>query len=223
MYPGGGAGAATMKEEAGTYAVSKHFVHTEQGPGRVKRVTAAVVVNDREVAEVGKPVAWRARTQEEMHRMEALAQGALGFDEKRGDVVTMENVGFSSNVPEVKAAGVGRVIEEAKGLVGSQPGLMKTAVLGLLGLLVVLFVLKPMAGQVVATLKEPMLLERTETKMLTAEAPVAADPVEVPVGETRFKGLTGDSVFDQVSEHVRREPAQSTRLLQAWIGGVEEG
>ncbi len=150
--------------------MSKHFVHTDEGPGRVRRVTAAVVVNDREVAEAGKPVVWRARTQEEMHRMEALAQGAVGFDEKRGDVVTMENVGFSSNVPEVKAAGVGKVLEEAKGLAGSQPGLVKTGVLGVLGLLVVLLVLRPLAGQVVATLKEPALLERTETKMLAAEA-----------------------------------------------------
>ena len=226
VYPGGATGPVTTKEETGTYAVTKHFVHTEQGPGRVRRVTVAVVVNDREVAEVGKPVVWRARTQEEMHRMESLAQGAVGFDDKRGDVVTVENVGFSSNVPEVQAAGVGKVLEEAKGLAGSQPGLVKTGVMGLLGLLVVLLVLKPMAGQVVATLKEPAMLERTETKMLSAEtaAPAgAAASAEVPVGEPQFKAITGESVFEQVSAHVRREPAQSTRLLQAWIGGVEEG
>ncbi len=225
VYPGGTLGPMTIKEESGTYAVTKHSVHTEQGPGRVRRVTAAVVVNDREVAELGKPVVWRARTQEEMHRMEALAQGAVGYEEKRGDVVTMENVGFSSNVPEVKTAGVGKVLEEAKGLAGSQPGLVRTAVLGVLGLAVVLLVLKPMAGQVVATLKEPLLLERTETKMVSAETDEVAAQVktaEAPAGEKRFKAITGDSVFDQVSEHVRKEPAQSTRLLQAWIGGVDE-
>ncbi len=228
VYPGGGTGGATMKEETGTYAVSKHFVHTEQGPGRVRRVTAAVVVNDREVAgEVGKPAVWRARTQEEMRRMEALAQGAVGFDEKRGDVVTMENVGFSSNVPEVKAAGMAKVMEEARGLAGSQPGLVKTGMLGVLGLLVVLLVLKPMAGSVVAVMKEPMLLERTETKLIAATAaePAAAGAAAaaLPAGEVRFMGITGESVFEKVSEQVRKEPAQSTRLLQAWIGGEQEG
>ena len=229
VYPGGPMGGATTKEESGTYAVTKHFVHTEQGPGRVKRVTAAVVVNDREVSEAGKPMAWRPRTQEEMHRLEMLAQGAVGFDEKRGDVVTMENVGFSSNVPEVRAAGVGRVLEEAGSWVRSQPGLMKTGVLGVLGLMVVLLVLKPVAGQVVATLKEPLVLrsEVTETKLIAAEAAASATSgtpeTPVAVGEKRFTALTGESVFEQVSQHVRREPAQSTRLLQAWIGGVEEG
>ena len=219
VYPGGNTAGATTKEETGTYAVSKHFVHTELGPGRVRRVTAAVVVNDREVIEAGKPTAWRARTQEEMRRMTVLAQGAVGFEEKRGDVVTMENVGFSSNVPEVKAAGMAKVMDEAKGLAGSQPGLVKTAVLGVLGLLVVMLVLKPMAGSVVTAMKEPLLLERAETKMLAESAMPAA---ALPVGEVRFTGITGESVFEKVSEQVRKEPGQSTRLLQAWIGGEEE-
>ena len=29
-------------------------------------------------------------------------------------------------------------------------------------------------------------------------------------------------IFEHVSEHIRREPAQSTRLLEAWIGSSEE-
>jgi flagellar M-ring protein FliF len=29
-------------------------------------------------------------------------------------------------------------------------------------------------------------------------------------------------VFERVSEHIRREPTQSTRLLESWIGGAED-
>jgi len=29
-------------------------------------------------------------------------------------------------------------------------------------------------------------------------------------------------MFEQVAEHIRREPVQSTRLLEAWIGSTEE-
>ena len=48
VYPQQGYGAGqSIREENGTYGVSKHVVHTEQAPGRVRRVTAAVVVNDR--------------------------------------------------------------------------------------------------------------------------------------------------------------------------------
>ena len=48
VYPQQGAGQGqSLHEENGTYGVTKHLVHTEQGPGRVRRVSAAVVVNDR--------------------------------------------------------------------------------------------------------------------------------------------------------------------------------
>ena len=104
------------------------------------------------------------------------------------------------------------------------------------------FVFKPVAGQVVATLKEPMLLEATQTTraMLTAEAVNADMPVLAAQGERaalsepataqnspepmrrRSAPAAAEEVFQQVAEHIRREPGQSTRLLEAWIGGEEK-
>lgn len=230
VYPGGATGPTAMKEESGTFAVSRHTVHVQAGPGRIQRVSAAVVVNDRPLLEPGKPAAWRPRSTDEMHRLELLAQSAVGFDAKRGDVVTMENVGFSSNQPELKAAGMDKVLDEAKGLASAQPGLLRTAMLGGLGLILVLFVLRPVAGQVVATLREPVLLERgevTETRMLSAvETPAAEPAAEEPrqiAAAPVYTPVNGDSMLKQVSEHIRREPAQSTRLLEAWIGATDEG
>ena len=105
VYPqNGNGGGQSMKQESGTYAVTRHLTHSEAGPGRVRRITAAVVVNDRMLtdgAAKGPKTVWKPRTQDEMHRLEQLAQAAVGFDEKRGDQVVMENVSFSSNAPEV--------------------------------------------------------------------------------------------------------------------------
>ena len=111
MYPQQSAQGQSVHEESGTYAVTKHLVHTEQGPGRVRRVTAAVVVNDRSMTEgVGKlaHAVWKPRSADEMRRLEELAQAAVGFDAKRGDQVVMENVSFSTNAPEVAPAAMER-------------------------------------------------------------------------------------------------------------------
>src|SRR3984885_4726061 len=106
VYPQQSAGQGqSLQEENATYGVTKHLVHTEQGPGRIKRVSAAVVVNDRSVAEgTGKQerTEWKPRSAEEMHRLEELAQAAVGFDARRGDLVVIENVSFSTNAPAVK-------------------------------------------------------------------------------------------------------------------------
>ena len=98
---------------------------------------------------------WKPRTSEEMRRLEGLAKAAVGFDEKRGDEVAMENVSFSSNVPEAKSAGPAQMLEQAKGLLNAQPGMMKLVVTGACwAARGVLFVAaKHVANQVVVTLR----------------------------------------------------------------------
>jgi flagellar M-ring protein FliF len=231
VYPQQGAGLGqSLHEENGTYGVTKHLVHTAQGPGRVRRVSAAVVVNDRSVSEgTGKleHVVWKPRSADEMHRLEVLAQAAVGFDARRGDQVVMQNVSFSTNAPEVKPPAMDKLMEEARGLLHTQPNLMRTAVIGICGVLLVLFVLRPVASQVTATLREPMLLPAgvntafEERDEMTATQNVPAEETFLPRPRSRTHQLQ-QGIFEHVSEHIRREPAQSTRLLEAWIGSSYE-
>jgi flagellar M-ring protein FliF len=230
IYPQQGAGQGqSLHEENGTYGVTKHLVHTEQGPGRVRRVSAAVVVNDRSVTEgTGKleHAVWKPRSADEMHRLEELAQAAVGYDARRGDQVVMQNVSFSTNAPEIKPPTMDRLMDETHGLLHTQPGLMRTAVIGICGVLLVLFVLRPVATQVTATLREPMLLPAGAIVGSAFEgeaAPQNDEDEEVLLPRPRSKThQLQQGIFEHVSEHIRREPAQSTRLLEAWIGSSEE-
>jgi flagellar M-ring protein FliF len=150
-----------VKQESGTYAVSKHTTHLEMGPGRVGRITAAVLVNDRLATEgAGKSLktVWKPRTPDEIHRLEELAQAAVGYDQKRGDQVVIQNMSFDSNSPEAPAPILDRVSDGAKGFLRTQPNLIKTLVLGLCGVLLVMFVLRPVARQAIETMKEPVML-----------------------------------------------------------------
>jgi flagellar M-ring protein FliF len=229
VYPQQGNGAGqSVREESGTYGVTKHTIHSEEGPGRVRRITAAVVVNDRAVVEgAGKTqhTEWKPRSAEEMRRLEQLAQAAVGFDTRRGDQVVVENVSFSSNSPELKPPVMEQVMEQARSLARTQPGLAKTLILGFCAVLLVLCVLRPMARQVIEALREPALLaggdgmlETTQAPTLSSEAVV--DPFALP-GKTKEQ-MQHQGIFEQVAEHIRREPVQSTRLLEAWIGSSEE-
>jgi flagellar M-ring protein FliF len=162
-----------------------------------------------------------------MRRLEELARAAVGFDAKRGDEVAMENVSFSSNAPEMKPPVMDRVMEEARALLHSQPGLMRTAMIGLCGVLLVLFVLRPVAKQVTATLREPALLTAGTSAVAVLEEPVGEpllepEKIALPVRVKSKAQLEQQGIFEYVSEHIRREPAQSTRLLEAWIGSHEE-
>lgn len=160
-----------------------------------------------------------------MRRLEELAQAAVGFDARRGDQVVMQNVSFSTNAPEVKPPMMERLMEQVRGLLHAQPGLMRTLMVGVCGVLLVVFVLRPVAAQMTATLREPMLLPAGTGLMEQREELTAQnDPAEetlLPRAKSKTHQLQ-QGIFDHVSEHIRREPAQSTRLLEAWIGSSEE-
>lgn len=224
----------SMKQESGTYAVTRHMTHSEAGAGRVRRITAAIVVNDRmqtDTAAKSPKTLWKPRTPDEMHRLEQLAQAAVGFDEDRGDQVVMENVSFSSNAPETPVTGMDKTLEQARSLLATQPATLKTAIIGLLGIMVVMLVLKPVAGQVVATMKQPLLL--TSGPVLEVEEPRAIRPgmrrPNIEAGSESAAPLNADSstpvpspdqaprIFDEVSNHIKRDPVHSARLLEAWI------
>jgi flagellar M-ring protein FliF len=216
-----------MTEETGSYAVTRHLLHSEQGPGQVKRVTAAVVVNDRmETEGWGKQAhaVWKPRSADEMQRLEQLARAAVGFDAARGDQVVIENVGFSANQPEVMPVGMAKVMDETDTVLHAQPGLLKTVCCAIVGLVLVLTVLKPMALHMMTALNQ--------APALALPAPNGAQAGSRGAGTRTFGqpgGNGGQSfvlpkrpsdaqgMYEQISEQIRREPAQSTRVLESWI------
>jgi flagellar M-ring protein FliF len=179
-----------------------------------------------------------------MHRLEELAQAAVGYDAKRGDQVVIENMSFSGNAPEPPAPILDRVTDGAKGFLRTQPNLLRTVMIGLCGLLLVMFVLKPVGQQVLETLKEPVMLAPGARPLGSLEAGGAGGAVS---GETTVKhigsgseppgtittslaeGMPGkrksknspQAIFDAITENIKTDPAQSTRLLQGWIAAPE--
>jgi flagellar M-ring protein FliF len=93
-----------------------------------------------------------------------------------------------------------------------------------------LFVLRPVARQVTATLKEPLMLPAGSAVAGVIERPgEQGEAMETAMAEetllSRPRSKTyqlQQGIFEHVSEHIRRDPAQSTRLLEAWIGSSGE-
>jgi flagellar M-ring protein FliF len=224
VYPQSGlrGGEETATDESGSYAVSRHQSHFEQGPGRIRRVTAAVVVNDRMSSEgTGKAehTVWKPRSAEEMQQLEQLAKAAVGFDATRGDEVVLENMGFSTNMPEIKGPPMQRLMDETSSLLNTQPGLLKTLSVLVLGLLLVMLVLKPMTRQMMTTLSQtpPLALSAGH-----GGAEAGGIGGRATGGLTAGRVIDAQGLYEHVSAQIRKEPAQSTRLLESWISESSE-
>jgi flagellar M-ring protein FliF len=212
VYPKQTTGPESAKTEADTYAPSKTVKHVVESPGKVGRMTAAIVVNDRLIAPAlkNKAAVWQPRSVDELRHLTALAQAAVGFDTARGDTLTVEDLAFAANRPEPPAP----IAEQALGAVESSPELVRYTALLLGVLAVLLFGVRP-ALRHAGTLLQSSAAAR---ELPAAAAPAAAAALSPPGSpEAEAERLRTQAIFDQVAEHMKREPTQSSRLLQSWI------
>ena len=212
VYPQQSTPPQTAKTESGTYGASKTVRHKVENPGRVRRLTAAIVVNDRQLqtATKDKAAVWQSRSPDEIRNLTALAQAAVGFDTSRGDMLTVEDLAFDDNRAQPPVSPVGRALSVAE----NSPVLIKYAAL-LTGILVVMaFGVRPALRRVGSAAAMPAKGAARELPGHAGTAPKSAlSQPEAPDPER----TRAQEIFEQVSGHLKREPAQSSRLLQSWI------
>jgi flagellar M-ring protein FliF len=211
VYPKQTTQPQISKTESGTYGVSKTVRHFVESPGKVHRLTAAIVVNDRLIQAQSKTTAakWQPRPPDELRNFTALAQAAVGFDASRGDVVTVQDLSFEENRAQPVPSAPAQVLSKLEG----SPLLVKYLSL-LIGLMVVLvFGVRPALRKTVAELKgvapnEPSRgANAAHQATLPPPEPAMPDPGRIRTQE----------IFEQVSRQIKKEPTQSSRLLQSWI------
>ena len=209
VYPQPNAPPESAKSESSTYGASRTVRHTVENPGRVRRMTAAIVVNDRmmQAAAMGKPAVWQSRSPDELRNLTALAQAAVGFDPGRGDLLTVEDLAFDENRALPPVSPVSRTLEAAE----SSPLLVKYAALLAAILAVMAFGVRPALRRMAAAAASAPPVSR-ELPAGRAAPLGPPEPPAVPPERSRAQ-----QILEEVSGHLKREPAQSSRLLQSWI------
>ena len=213
VYPQQSTAPQSAKTESGTYGASKTVRHVIENPGQVRRMTAAIVVNDRlaQPASKGKAAEWKPRTGEELSNLTALAQAAVGFNPARGDLLTVEDLAFDENRSVQPVSVTGQVLETAE----NSPLLIKYAALLAGLLLVVSFGVRPALRHAGSAPKGAGKGAVRELPGHAAAAPVVLKPPEP--AEVDPERARTQQIFEEVSDHLKREPTQSSRLLQSWI------
>src|SRR4051794_16910748 len=82
-------------EEIVNYEISRSTKTEITEAGRVKRVSAAVLVDGSYAKNEKGEVAYQPRAKEELDRIAALVRSAIGFDQKRGDQIEIVNLRFA--------------------------------------------------------------------------------------------------------------------------------
>ena len=112
-------------------------------PGAIRKVSVAVMVDGIVGTGADGTQTWAPRPAEEMETLGQLVRSAIGFDEARGDTVTIESLQFSPAPDQgTLAESTGSGFLEIRG-----GRLAQLGVLGAIVLALILFVIRPMTAR----------------------------------------------------------------------------
>jgi len=213
--PQGEDATQSSKTESSTFVVNKVIRHTLQPAGRIRRISAALVVDDvtETKEESGKrTVATRKRTPEELKEIQALAFSAIGLDSSRGDSLVVQNLSFPSEEGEKLSPPT--PMQRVTTLVNDYSIPIRYLSLLMLFLLVYWLLLRPIKRQASTAFKE-----------LSVRSAAAGNPALAGGRGELTGGAASEAsgaqelalVLKRQVERAKAEPASASRVIQAWL------
>ncbi|WP_082765383.1 MULTISPECIES: flagellar basal-body MS-ring/collar protein FliF [unclassified Phenylobacterium] len=234
--------ASGRTDSTTNYEISKTVRTEVQEPGTVKRLSVAVAVDGATAAgKDGKPGEYTPRSAEEMQRIEQLVRTAVGYNQERGDQVSVINVKFPT-------------VDEGAGVVASSPLMgfdkndimraVELGVLALVGVLMIFFVARPLlsggggkkgaagamggggalvgpAGQITRVMVtpdgQPMQIGADGSQLALPGPGGGGDDAHARIDMARVDGQVRASAVKKVSEFVERHPDESVAILRSWL------
>jgi flagellar M-ring protein FliF len=199
---GGGDNSSSQNSETRervNYEVSETEREITRAPGAIKRVTVAVLVNDANVTDEAGQTRLVPRAEEELNALRELTASAVGFDEARGDQITIKSMSLQSIAP-VGTTASASVFDRLHFDVMS---LIQMSVLAIVTLILGLFILRPLL------LKTPA---PTPAPALPPAEPEPATPAligELEADDMTMPDLPMISAFDDGSDQLPGLPALS--------------
>jgi flagellar M-ring protein FliF len=210
----------SSKRSVRNYELDKTVSHTRLATGTVRRLSIAVVVDNRQELDENDELVSKPWAEDELNRFTTLVKEAVGFDAQRGDTVNIVNSSFVPP-PEAEALPEPSLMQ--------QPWIWDVArqAVGALGVLIVVFgVLKP----VMRSLADKGAQSLQATAMLPAAA--AAGDVAGAGAEDRLS-LSGanpqqaqlaapqmgyEQHLDTARSAVGEDPKRVAQVVRNWVG-----
>jgi flagellar M-ring protein FliF len=231
----GAAGAATPRdqsrksEEVVNYEISKSTKTEVTEGGRVNRVSVAVLVDGSYGKNDKGEQVYQPREKEEVDRIAALVRTAIGFDQKRGDQVEVVNLRFadvpSTFIPE--PTGIMSYLQCTKDDVMHWIELLVMAVLGLL---VMLFVVRPLVRKVISSEQLAAPQAAIAAALAGGDVPAAlaagatAEDLKANPSQTakmidiaQVQGQVHAQSVQKVGELAEKNPSETVSILRTWL------
>jgi flagellar M-ring protein FliF len=200
----------SSRTDNNTYGVNKTTRHLIEPAGGIRRLTAAVVLDDAvdRQQQNGKWVETRhKRRPEELRMITELAQAAIGFSSDRGDVISVQNLAFDR--PEADTPEPATLLDRTRKGMNDLSSAIRYGALLALFILVYLLMIRPIQKRVLATQVPALAASNTKPLAKPEEEGMLESPASLAQRSVLLK--------KQLAEFVRAEPESSTTAVRAWL------
>jgi flagellar M-ring protein FliF len=228
--------ARTETREVTNFEVSEVRRERQRPAGSIKRISVAVLLGGVWEPSVDGPPVWRAQSDAELAAIRNLVQSAIGFDEQRGDNITVESLPMQSGAGTSAA----EVAPGVAALFFSQLRYLAQALaLVAIAFLVIWFLARPiLSGRPSPEKTEPAALSaepgpaalagpgpepRQALQLMTAaEAAIPSGPLVA--GRPEDEAASHGRAVMALTSAVDRDPEVALRTLRHWLkdGANEE-
>jgi len=206
---GGTAGGGSKNDETLNYEVSRSTSRTIEPVGALSKVSVAILVDGKyEAAAPGKDgqaakAKYVPRSPDELQKIDALVKGAVGFNQDRGDQISIQNIPFQDADETVGSA------ESTKWWMNPFfLTLFKNLLIALGFLALMMFVVKPMLNTL-RSARPPRL------DILEAIVPEAQEKMSA---SERAQLAMHMAEQQELMEKAKTNPYQVAQILQNWLG-----
>jgi flagellar M-ring protein FliF len=209
-------------EEIVNYEISKTTKTEVIEGGRINRVSVAVLVDGTYGKNDKGDITYQPRSKEEIDQIAALVRTAIGFDQKRGDQVEVVNLRFA----ETPATPISEPSGWLAALQLTKDDIMRAiemVVMGLLGLVVLFMVVRPLVRRVLAPEERALALPAAGAGQLTdalaAEAVKAAEPTATAkmIDIAQIQGQVHAQSVQKVGELADKNPSEAVSIIRQWM------
>jgi len=206
---GGTLGASSRREAVTNYEVDKTVRVTRNATGNVKRLSAAVVLNHRVVTAPNGKTTSTPLSNEEIEKLTALVQEAIGFSKDRGDSVKLINTPFK--VDALPKAAADLPVWKQDWLIDLVRSGATPAALVLVALIAVFGFVKPALKAALP----PAGPQRGNLDVL-ADEPVALSGAN---SAPRLEAPRAAANLNTAREVAKQNPAAVANIVRGWVKG----
>ncbi|MCB6177931.1 flagellar M-ring protein FliF [Rhodobacter sp. Har01] len=225
-----GQSQSSETRERVNYEVSETQRELTRGPGGIRRLTVAVLVDGQMITAPDGTVTWQPRTDEELTALRELVGSAVGLDEARGDVLTLKSMEFT--LPPVEGTEAPTSLIPPLGPIDVMSAI-QIAALALVSLILGLFVVRPIlasgraAGQLPApggTLALPGAAGGA-SNALNGEIQDGFSLPDLPMVDFTAEGVEAEPAEDpatRLRRLIAERQTETIEILRGWLEPEEE-